>query len=69
MSSLRRDLNLALDPGGLMRAVGMLPDPWQEDLLRARPQRALLLCCRQAGKSMTAAARRRTRATRMAGMR
>ena len=34
----------------------MTPDPWQADLMTARPDRALLLCSRQAGKSMTVAA-------------
>jgi hypothetical protein len=55
-SDLARDLNLALEPGRLLRAVGMTPDPWQEQLLRERPKRALMLCCRQAGKTLTAAA-------------
>lgn len=55
MNELRRDLTLALDPAGLLRRVGLEPDPWQEGLLRARPRRAIMLCCRQAGKSMTAA--------------
>jgi hypothetical protein len=54
--SLGRDLKLALDPGLVMRAVGMTPDPWQEQLLRERPRRGIMLCCRQAGKSLTAAA-------------
>ncbi len=40
----------------LMVAAGLTPDPWQADLMRARPDRALLLCSRQAGKSMTVAA-------------
>jgi len=40
----------------LMLAAGLAPDPWQADLMRARPDRALLLCSRQAGKSMTVAA-------------
>jgi hypothetical protein len=53
---LSRDLNLALDPGRLLRAVGMTPDSWQEEVLRERPKRALMLCCRQAGKTLTAAA-------------
>jgi hypothetical protein len=54
-SSLARDLGVALDPARLFRALGMSPDPWQEELLRGRPERALMLCCRQAGKSVTAA--------------
>jgi hypothetical protein len=40
----------------LMMAAGMTPDPWQADLMDAHPDRALLLCSRQAGKSMTVAA-------------
>jgi hypothetical protein len=50
------DLALALDPSRLMMACGMKPDPWQHDLLRTQPARALLLCCRQAGKSTVTAA-------------
>jgi Terminase large subunit, T4likevirus-type, N-terminal len=53
---LSRDLKLALDPGRFMRALGIVPDEWQERLLQERPQRGLMLCCRQAGKSLTAAA-------------
>jgi hypothetical protein len=56
MSSLNRDLQFALDPARLMRAWGMTPESWQEQVLRSRPQRGLLCCCRQAGKSSTAAA-------------
>ena len=40
----------------LMLAAGLTPDPWQSALMRERPDRALLLCSRQAGKSMTVAA-------------
>jgi hypothetical protein len=40
----------------LMMAAGMAPDPWQADLMEAHPQRALLLCSRQAGKSQAVAA-------------
>jgi hypothetical protein len=40
----------------LMMAAGMTPDPWQARLMEARPDRALLLCSRQAGKSMAVAA-------------
>ena len=56
MTRLAADLRLALDPARLLRAWGFDPDPWQEDVLRARPSRALLCCCRQAGKSSAAAA-------------
>jgi hypothetical protein len=44
------------DPALLMRAAGLDPDPWQERLLRTTPARTLLLCSRQSGKSLTAAA-------------
>src|SRR4051812_12606072 len=44
------------DPGLLMRAAGMSPDPWQTALLRSSSSRLLVLCCRQAGKSEAAAA-------------
>jgi hypothetical protein len=54
--SLGSDLQRALDPGLVMRASGKPPDPWQERLLRERPRRGIMLCCRQAGKSLTAAA-------------
>ena len=40
----------------LMRAAGMIPDDWQAELMQAHPERALLLCSRQAGKSLTVAA-------------
>src|SRR5690242_17430023 len=39
-----------------MRATRATPDPWQARLLRGRAQQMLLLCCRQAGKTRTAAA-------------
>lgn len=47
---------VAADPAELMRLAGMEPDTWQADLLRSDWQRALLLCSRQAGKSVTTAA-------------
>jgi Terminase large subunit, T4likevirus-type, N-terminal len=53
--ALARDLGLALDPAGFMRELGLSPDPWQADLLSTAPHRALLNCCRQSGKSTTAA--------------
>lgn len=55
MDRLAADLRAALDPAVLLRAAGLTPEVWQEALLRERPQRALLCCCRQAGKSTTAA--------------
>jgi hypothetical protein len=56
MARLAADLQAALDPARLLRVSGLAPEAWQEEVLRERPQRALLNCCRQAGKSVTAAA-------------
>lgn len=47
---------LKTDPLLLFTQAGMQPDPWQADLLHADRDRVLLCCCRQAGKSQTAAA-------------
>src|SRR5262245_140799 len=44
------------DPARLLSLAGMRPDPWQRDLLRSPGPRTLMLCSRQAGKSLTAAA-------------
>jgi Terminase large subunit, T4likevirus-type, N-terminal len=52
---LARDLRLALDPGQLLQALGITPDDWQDTMVRKRPQRGQMLCCRQAGKSTAAA--------------
>ena len=52
---LARDLARALDPVALAGGVGMDPDPWQRDVLRSTDLRLLLNCCRQSGKSTTAA--------------
>lgn len=49
------ELAMALDPPILMEALGLDPDPWQQQVLRARDDRILLLCSRQAGKSTTTA--------------
>jgi hypothetical protein len=38
-----------------MQRLGFIPDPWQEDALRAKDDRLLLLCSRQSGKSTTTA--------------
>src|SRR5690242_9854071 len=47
---------LRRDPAAVFRAARMTADPWQTRLLRCRSSRLLLLCSRQAGKSLTAAA-------------
>jgi hypothetical protein len=52
---LADDLARALDPCSLMTDCGMTPDGWQRELLTEIPDRALLNCCRQSGKSTTAA--------------
>jgi len=55
VNRLASDLARALDPVALARTVGMEPDPWQVDVLRSDHPRVLLNCCRQSGKSTTAA--------------
>ena len=52
---MARDLARALDPALIATDCGITPDPWQAELLRARPRRSLLLCSRQSGKSTTTA--------------
>jgi hypothetical protein len=55
MVSLAGDLKLALDRVSFAKRLALMPDPWQEDLLRSASERVLLNCCRQGGKStMTA---------------
>lgn len=51
MANLAADLRLALDRVAFARRLGIVPDPWQEDLLRSRSPRTLLNCSRQSGKS------------------
>ena len=45
-----------IDAVDIMRQAGLEPDPWQRDLLEARPARGLLNTARQTGKSTVAAA-------------
>jgi hypothetical protein len=54
MLALRDDLRLALDRAAFAEKLGIVPDAWQEDLLRSDSDRVLLNCCRQSGKSTTA---------------
>lgn len=42
---------IALDPSLMMVKAGMSPDPWQQRILRKRPQRSMLNCTRQSGKT------------------
>ncbi len=49
-------LLLALDPAEILRAQGLTPDPWQQQLLLSNHAQVLLNCSRQSGKSTTVAA-------------
>jgi len=53
--SLARDLARCVDPACLAEAIGMDPDEWQLRALRSTHLRQLYNCCRQSGKSVTAA--------------
>ena len=55
MVGLKDDLRLALDRVAFAEKLGMVPDPWQEDLLRSGSPRTILNCCRQSGKSTASA--------------
>ncbi len=55
MVSLAEDLTLALDRVAFAETLGVVPDPWQEDLLRSRSDRVLMNISRQAGKSTMSA--------------
>jgi hypothetical protein len=55
MALLADDLRMAFDRVAFARSVGVEPDDWQCDLLRSGFDRILLNCCRQSGKSTTAA--------------
>jgi len=52
---LQHDLRLALDRVAFARKLGLVCDPWQEDLLQSTADRVLLNCCRQSGKSTMSA--------------
>jgi phage FluMu gp28-like protein len=56
MVTLAADLAAALDPVAFaMDAIGWTPDAWQAEVLRSSARRLALCCCRQSGKSTTAA--------------
>lgn len=55
MNALKVDLEAALDPAKLAGRLGMMPDPWQAQVLRSKADRIILNCCRQSGKSTVAA--------------
>jgi len=54
--NLHQTLALALDPALLLRARGLIADPWQRDLLLSTERQILLNCCRQSGKSTAVSA-------------
>jgi hypothetical protein len=54
--NLARILAAALDPALLLSSRGLMPDPWQRELLAAANRQVLLNCSRQAGKSTVVAA-------------
>ena len=49
-------LALLFDPGSILRARGLIPDPWQQQILLGTDRQILLNCSRQSGKSTTVAA-------------
>lgn len=53
----KQTIALALDPGLILKAQGIAPDPWQNDFLRNSDQYVLLLCSRGAGKSRSTSAK------------
>ena len=55
MVSLAEDLKLALDRVAFAHSLGIVPNPWQLDLLCSSSDRLLLNITRQGGKSSTAA--------------
>jgi hypothetical protein len=55
MVALRDDLRLALDRVAFAENIGIVPDAWQEALLRSYSDRVLLNCSRQSGKSTMSA--------------
>src|SRR5437867_1460850 len=55
MMDARQLFSLALDPARILRAQGLTPDPWQQQLLFAPQRQVLLNCSRQSGKSSVAA--------------
>jgi hypothetical protein len=54
--NLHQLLALALDPALILQARGLLPDPWQRELLRSSDRQILLNCSRQSGKSTAVSA-------------
>src|SRR5919199_2207677 len=52
---LALDLACGLAPCVLAQQAGIVPDPWQADVLRSTAPRMLLNCSRQSGKSTVVA--------------
>ena len=50
------DLALRLDPCLIMSRAGLVPDPWQAELIRDEENWWLLLCTRQGGKTQAISA-------------
>jgi Terminase large subunit, T4likevirus-type, N-terminal len=55
MVAAKDDIRFALSRARFAEALGIIPDPWQRDLLRSSSDRVILNCCRQSGKSTMAA--------------
>jgi hypothetical protein len=55
MGNLPSDLAMALDPVAFSVAAGIVPHPWQAEVLRSTAPRILLNCARQSGKCSTVA--------------
>ncbi len=53
--TLKNDLLVSLDAAAFSQSIGITPDPWQQEVLRAQDRRIILNCCRQSGKSTTTA--------------
>jgi hypothetical protein len=51
MASVAEHLASALDPVRLARRCGLEAEPWQQELLRSKSKRILVLAARQVGKS------------------
>ena len=49
--SQQKFMAMALDPSLILKARGMVVDPWQRDFLLSKERQILLNCTRQAGKS------------------
>ncbi len=57
LATAGRELAQMIDPVQFARRAGVIPDPWQAEVLRSSVPRILLNCSRQSGKSTTVAVR------------